>query len=119
MNNPTPSENLLAQPAATAKTLPTPLRCLSGAVIACGLAIPLYYLTGSISQSFASNPIHSKNPAVVSIGSAVRTLVLGLSTLATAVFALVAIGLVALGVQVLIQQMNELGSGAKDRGAGE
>ena len=111
MNNLTPSENSRVQSAETAQKLPTPWRCLSGAVIAGGFAIPLYYLSASISQSFASNPIHSKNPAVVNIGTAVRTLVLGISTLATAVFALVAIGLVALGVQVLIQQMTEKRSG--------
>ena len=105
MNNPTPSENPVAHSADTVVKLPTPLRCLTGALIAGGFAIALYSLTASISQSFAAKPIHSNNPAVVNIGAAVRTLVLGVSTLATAVFGLVAIGLVALGVQVLIQQM--------------
>ena len=109
MKSPTPNENNLIQSAETVQKLPGPVRCLSGSLIAGGLALPLYFLTTSISQNFASKPIHSHNPLVVNIGAAVRSLVLGMSTLATAVFGFVAIGLLALAVQVLIQQITEKG----------
>ena len=111
MNDSTPPRNLSEQSVDTDQTLPTPLRCLTGAVIAGGLASPLYYLTASIAQTFANKPIHSDNPAVVSIASAVRTLVVGITGLATGIFGLVAIGLVALAVQISVQQLRK---GARD-----
>ncbi len=92
----------------TTKTLPPgPLRCLSGALIAGLMAIALYFLTASIAQTFAAKPIHSANPAVMNIASAVRTLVVGMSALGTGIFGLVAVGLVALAIQVLIQRLLE------------
>ena len=48
-------------------------------------------------------PIHSDNPMVVNISSAVRTLVVGVVALGMGIFGLVAIGLFALMVQLLIQ----------------
>ncbi len=102
MNNPPPSE-----PPTDIKPLPTPLRSSLGAVIASGLAIALYRITGSISQSFAQKPLHSDNDLVVKITIAVRTLVVGLSTLATFIFAIVAIALVALAVQATIQRFKQ------------
>ena len=104
MNNQPPTEN---QSNSDTKTLPTPLRCLTGASIAGGLAIALYSLTSSIAQSFAAKPLHSDNALVLRISAAVRTLVVGVSTLATGVFGLVAIGLVALAMQVFIQQLTQ------------
>lgn len=104
MNNQPPTEN---QVNPDTKTLPTPLRCLTGASIAGGLAIALYSLTSSIAQSFAAKPLHSDNALVLRISAAVRTLVVGVSTLATGVFGLVAIGLVALAMQVFIQQLTQ------------
>lgn len=106
-----PTENTVAQSDDTVEKLPSPLRCLTGALIAGGLAIALYFLTVSIAETFTSKPIHSHNPTVVNIGVAVRTLVMGVSTLATAVCGLVALGLVALAIQVFIQQMSRKGSG--------
>ena len=103
MNNPTPTPNPDIQSSQTAPSQPSPLRCLSGALIAGGLAFALYSLTISIAQTFATKPIHSDNPAVVNIASAVRTLVVGMSALGTGIFGLVAIGLVALAIQILIQ----------------
>lgn len=105
MNNPTPTQNPADRPTDTAQTPPTPLNCLTGAVMAGGIAIALYSLTASIAQTFAAKPIHSNNPAVVNIASAVRTLVVGITALGTGIFGLVAIGLVALAVQILIQQL--------------
>jgi hypothetical protein len=106
MNNPTPPENP-SSPSKITQTLTSPWRCLSGALIAGGMAIALYSLTVSIAHNFAAKPLHSVNPLVMNIGAAVRTLVVGVSMLATCVFGLVAIGLVALGVQVLVQQLTQ------------
>lgn len=108
MSNPTPTEDQSVQSNKTViQTSPTPLRCLTGALMAGGLAIALYYLTTSIAQTFASKPIHSSNPLVINIGAAVRTLVVGVSTLATSIFGIVAIGLVALAIQLSIQQLTK------------
>lgn len=105
MNKQTPTENLASKPE-PAET-PSPLRCLTGALIAGGMAIALYSVTASIAQSFAAKPLHSTNPTVLNIGTAVRTLVVGVSMLATCVCGLVAIALVALAVQVFVQQLTQ------------
>lgn len=104
--NPTPTENTSSPPKIT-QTLTSPWRCLSGALIAGGMTIALYSLTVSIAHNFAAKPLHSVNPLVLNIGAAVRTLVVGVSMLATFVFGLVAIGLVALAVQVFVQQQTQ------------
>ncbi|MBE9190558.1 DUF3082 domain-containing protein [Gloeocapsopsis crepidinum LEGE 06123] len=94
---------------ATTQT-PTPLRCLTGSLISGGLAIALYSLTAAIAQTFAAKPIHSDNPAVINIASAVRTLVVGITALGTGIFGLVALGLIGLAIQILIQQATKKGS---------
>ncbi len=104
MNNSTPTPNPDGQLSNT-ETLPGPWRCLSGALMSGGIALALYFLTASIAQTFATKPIHSTKPAVVNIASAVRTLVVGMSALGTGIFGLVAIGLVALAIQVFVQQL--------------
>jgi hypothetical protein len=43
----------------------------------------------------------------INIAIAVRTLVVGISTLATAVFSLVAVGLVALAIQLTVQRFTQ------------
>ncbi len=105
MANPTPTET--NQPKLTEKssTQPSPWRCLIGSAIAIAMSTGSYLLTSSIAQTFASKPIQSDNVAVINITIAVRTLVVGISTLATGVFSLVALGLIALAVQLSIQQL--------------
>jgi hypothetical protein len=71
------------------------------------MAVACYFLTASIAQTFANKPVISDNMAVVNIASAVRTLVVGLSALATGVFTLASLGLMALAVQILIQQLGK------------
>ena len=105
MTNLTPTPNPDAKPEDTQQALPSPLRCLSGALISGGFAFALYLLTSSISQTFAGKPIDSTNPTAINIAIAVRTLVVGLSALATAVFSLVTLGLVALAIQISVQQL--------------
>ena len=86
---------------------PTPLRCLIGAVISAGIAVAAYSLTAAIAQSFANKPIHSDNFTVVNISAAVRTLVVGIMALGTGIFGIVAIGLVALAIQLSIQKLTK------------
>jgi hypothetical protein len=61
----------------------------------------------AIATTFASKPLHSNNELVLKIASAVRTLVLGMVALGSGVFGIVAIGLTALAVQLLIQQLSK------------
>ncbi len=107
-NPPSPEQPATDLKATTTKTtLPTPLRSFLGALIASGMAIALYRVTNSISQNFAHHTLHSDNALVVKITIAVRTLVVGLSTLATFIFAIVAVALIALAIQATIQQFNQ------------
>lgn len=70
-----------------------------------GMGTALYSITAAIAQNFASKPVHSNNPAVVNITAAVRTLVVGIAALGTGIFGIVAIGLVALAIQLSIQKI--------------
>lgn len=97
-------ETVTSSPTIAQRSL-SPWRCLSGAIISGGLTTVLYFLTASIAQAFAAKPIHSNNPMVLNIAVAVRTLVVGISTLGTGIFGLVSIGLVALAIQLSIQQV--------------
>jgi len=81
------------------------LRCITGSMIAAFFASGLYLLTASIAQTFASKPTHSDNITVINIASAVRTLVVGMVALGTGVFALAALGLMGLAIQLLIQRL--------------
>ena len=94
----------------TTKTNPSPWRCLMGSLISGSMAIPLYLLTSSIANSFATKPISSTNTLVLKIASAVRTLVLGVSALGTGIFGLVAIGLFALAIQISVQRITSSSS---------
>lgn len=86
---------------------PTPLRCISGAVFSGGLGYAMYSLMISIATTFAIKPIHSDNPMVVNIASAVRTLVVGVVALGSGIFGIVAIGLLGLAMQLLLQQLTK------------
>ena len=99
MTNPTPTK--------TPDTLTSPIRCFVGASISGGLTFALYSLTVSIAQAFAAKPLSSTNTLTINIAVAVRTLVTGVSALATGVFGLVAVGLVALGIQIIIQRLTK------------
>lgn len=105
MTNPTPTPNQDAKASDTVSTLPSPLKSLTGTLIAGGFAIACYFLTSSIAQAFANKPLASTNPTAVNISIAIRTLVVGMSTLATAIFGIIALGLVAVTIQSSIQQL--------------
>ena len=84
---------------------PTPTRCITGALICGGLGFAMYKLMISIATTFANKPVTSDNPMVVSISSAVRTLVVGVVALGTGIFGIVGVGLLALAVQLVIKQL--------------
>jgi hypothetical protein len=95
------------QPEAETQVPPTPLRCIIGAIFSGGLGYAMYSLMISIATTFASKPIHSDNPIALNIGSAVRTLVVGVVALGTGIFGIVAVGLFALAIQLLVQQFTK------------
>jgi hypothetical protein len=83
----------------------SPARCFLGSLISGGLSLGLYHLTYSIAANFASRPVTSSNMLVIKISSAVRTLVMGVSALGTFIFGFVAIGLIALALQLIVQNV--------------
>lgn len=92
---------------------PTPLRCFTGALISGSLAVALYALTQSIAQTFAAKPLPTGSATATQIAIAVRTLVVGMSTLGTGIFAIATAGLVALGIQLIVQQFKKSSPGEK------
>jgi hypothetical protein len=99
--------NLIPESDTQAQVQTSPLRCVTGAVISGGLGYALYSLMIAIATSFANKPIHSDNQLVIKITSAVRTLVVGLVALGSGIFILVAVGLLALAVQLLMQKLKK------------
>ncbi|MDX2240249.1 MAG: DUF3082 domain-containing protein [Leptolyngbyaceae cyanobacterium bins.302] len=85
----------------------TPQSCLLGSVIAGVLAYAMYLMTNAIVLSFATHKIQSTNLTAQRISAAVRTLVVGMTTLGMGVFGLAAIGLFALAIQIILQRRNQ------------
>ncbi|MDZ8029096.1 MAG: DUF3082 domain-containing protein [Nostoc sp. SerVER01] len=100
-------QNLTPKTDAQVEMTGSPLRSIIGSVISGGMAFALYSLMIAIATSFASKPVHSINPLVIKITSAVRTLVVGVVALGSGIFGIVAIGLLALTVQLLVQQLKK------------
>lgn len=105
MSEPIPTPNQDTQLSSKQETLPSLFNCLTGVLISGGFAIALYFVTSSIAQAFASKPIASTNQTAINIAIAIRTLVVGLSTLATIIFGVIAVGLVLVTIQVFMQQL--------------
>ncbi|AUC61962.1 protein of unknown function DUF3082 [Cyanobacterium sp. HL-69] len=82
----------------------TPPRCFVGGAISGALAIAAYLLTKSIVQTYAGIPISFDNPMAARIASTVRTLIMGITTMATFVFVMVTVGLFALGIQLIFKK---------------
>ncbi|MBE9114798.1 DUF3082 domain-containing protein [Lusitaniella coriacea LEGE 07157] len=102
MNDPTPPSA-----AEKVKKSVTFGQCLTGAAISSSLAIALYFLTTSIAQTFAQKPLPTGSAIAQNLSVAVRTLVVGAATLATGLFAVATVGLIALGIQTLWQQRKQ------------
>lgn len=105
MTNLTPTPNTDAQPADKQETQPSLLQYLTGSLISGGCAIALYLLTSSIAHAFANKPVSSTNQTAIRITLAVRTLVVGLSTLATTLFTIIGLGLMAAAIYVSVQKL--------------
>jgi uncharacterized membrane protein (DUF373 family) len=107
MSNPNPpsTPSQPTEPTEPTSASLTPLRSLSGALIAVIFALLLYRLTASVVQSFAAHPSTSSNTVVLNLSAAVRTLVIGSMTLATGIFSVAALGLVGLAVQLTLQHL--------------
>ncbi|MDR9403672.1 MAG: DUF3082 domain-containing protein [Halothece sp. Uz-M2-17] len=94
----------MTQPTSHAITI---RNALLGALIAGGLSYPLYHLTTAIIARYAEQPLPDTNQTAATIAVAVRTLVMGIGVLATAVFILVAVGLFLLAIQTAFQWLQE------------
>ena len=80
-------------------------QCLASSAIASGLAVAMYSLMHSIAETFANKPIVSDNPFVVNISSLVRSLVVAVAALATCMCTIVAVGLMALAIQLIVRRL--------------
>lgn len=105
--NPTPDPAPSNASTSSSYVPPTPARCLRGATISSGLTFLMYLLTQSIVQALANSPLPTKSTAAINIAIAVRTLVVGVSTMATAIFGIATLGLLALGVQLLFRKKTD------------
>ncbi len=80
----------------------TPMRCFIGSSISGGLGVASYLLTKAIITTYVTMPINFNNPMAIRIATTVRTLVMGLTVLATFLFAMVTVGLIALGIKLIV-----------------
>ena len=84
----------------------SPLSCLVGSFLAGMLGYGLYILTNSIVHSFYSKPLISSNLLIIKLGSLVRTLVMGVASLATFICFFIAFGLILLACQLFWNKIN-------------
>lgn len=92
---------------------PTPLRCMTGALIAGSIGLVMYRLTQAMVATY-SKPIEFNNPLAARLAGLVRMMIVSVSTLATMVFCIVALGLLALTIQLLIQRFTQPQDAAQD-----
>ncbi|MGF1512773.1 MAG: DUF3082 domain-containing protein [Elainellaceae cyanobacterium] len=106
MSSPEPASKPTASETPSSPSAPatSPWRCFGGFLIASPLAYAFYRMTVSIAQTLANSPIKSDSPLAANIAVLVRTLVIGMVALAAGIFALVAVGLLALGIQLLLKR---------------
>lgn len=105
-----PQEPSVKTPVETNNSTPQPLtpqRCVIGSVIAGIMAFGMYRMSHAIALSFAAHKIQSNNFIVQRISAAVRTLVIGMTTLGMGVSGIAALGLFALSIQLIIQKNNQ------------
>ena len=81
-------------------TLPSPFKCLTGALIAGTMSIAMYTLTSKIATTFATKPMVQKTNMAINIAAALRTLVVGSTALGAVTCGIIAIGLIGLAIQV-------------------
>ncbi|CAN1208858.1 DUF3082 domain-containing protein [Tumidithrix helvetica PCC 7403] len=81
---------------------PSPLKNLTGAAISGVLSVGLYFFTLTVAQKLANSP-HNTETLAARVAALVRTMLLGLGSGATMIFAVIALGLVLLTIQQGIQ----------------
>jgi hypothetical protein len=101
MSDPAPPLTPAPNPTTTTKKV-TPLNCFSGALLSGTLGMLVYRLTTAIAQSFAAHPAPTSQPLAYNLSVAVRTLVVGMTTLGAGIFTLAALGLFSLGIKLLL-----------------
>jgi hypothetical protein len=95
-------------------TRPSPLQCLVGMGVSAVLTLAAYSLSSAIAKTFAATPINTDNFTVYRISTAVRTLVLGMTALATWVFGIAALGLLGLAIQLFVQRWQTKSTSTQD-----
>lgn|GEM_PF-682415 len=106
MSTPVPSSDTdtAAKPPENPLSTSRILRAFTGSLMAGTIALLCYKMLTAVATSFAHKPVTSDNITVINLSAAVRTLVLGSITLGTGVFAIAAIGLTLLGLQMIWQR---------------
>ena len=92
----------------------SPISCFFASVVSGTIAVAVYSLMNAIAQTYANKPIVAKSVFAIKITTAVRTLVVGVAALGAGVFALVAVGLFLLGIQLTIKSLTHKESSEKE-----
>ena len=103
MNEP----NITSSANTTSQVAATPLRCITGSIMSGGFSFMMYSLMIAIATNFAAKPLHTDNLLTIKISSAVRTLVVGIVALGAGIFGIVALGLLALAIQLFFQKLTK------------
>jgi hypothetical protein len=77
-------------------TAPSPIKNLTGALLAATLATGLYAFTNMVAQKLAATPLQVSNTLATRLSLLVRTLLISVGTGATMIFGIIALGLVLL-----------------------
>jgi hypothetical protein len=80
------------------------LQNLSGVLMAGSIAVALYFFTQSVAVKLAQNPLTSSNTLAMRVSTTVRTFLLALGAGATMIFGVVALGVLLLTIQEVIQR---------------
>jgi len=83
----------------------TPLKNLTGSVIAATLATFLYWFTLTVGEKLAANPITSNNSLTVRISVLVRQVLITLGTTISLIFGIISLGLLLFTLQQLLAKI--------------
>ena len=111
-NNPSPNNSEKSKTINVPNNLDnvSPVQCLMSAIISGSIGYAVYLMTQAIATTFANKPIHSDNTFVINLSAAVRSLVIGIASLASSMFAIVTLGLIALAIQLIWQRLTKKSS---------
>lgn len=92
----------------------TPLQNLLGALVSGAIGTGLYFFTTNLAHKLALSPFRSTDTLAAKVAAAVRTILLALSSGATMIFGVIALGLVLLTMQQIWHFMRAQLTTAKD-----